>query len=63
MVFRHEQGNPDKNKVAEQGRNPTENSYNVGQKIIDLLNSQTGQDSIYYYELVSDNYKPYSFQP
>lgn len=34
-----------------------------GKKITDLLNSSDGQDSIYYYELVPDDYKLYSFKP
>ena len=34
-----------------------------GKKIIDGINSSEEQDSIYYYELVSDDYKLYSFKP
>lgn len=34
-----------------------------GKKIVDFLNSSGGQNSIYYYELVSEDYKLYSFEP
>lgn len=34
-----------------------------GNKIIDFLNASNVQDSIYYYKLVSDDYKLYCFEP
>lgn len=33
-----------------------------GQKIVDFLNLSDGQDAEYYYRLVSDDYKFYSFE-
>ena len=41
----------------------SEISEYYGQKIVDMLNLDSGQNSLYYYLLVPDDHKLYAFEP